>query len=126
MYEIKSRRLRLLILTCFTFQVLFSKKSRFRWKKQPFRKNVIVEKELYCIDIDDIGNLEDSSRLVFTDEECGNLTVVNDGGELTRNINQKKKSDVLQKSIDVHSVINVVGESISSVAMWNICCESLR
>ena len=30
------------------------------------------------------------------DEKCGNLIVVNDGGELTRNINQKKKSDVLQ------------------------------
>ena len=59
MYEIKSRRLRL----------------------QPFRKNVIVEEELDCIDIDDIGNLEDSPRLVFIDEECGNLLVVNDGGE---------------------------------------------
>ena len=58
MYEIKSRRLRL----------------------QPFRKNVIVEEELDCIDIDDIGNLEDSPRLVFIDEECGNLLVINDGG----------------------------------------------
>ena len=29
-------------------------------------------------------------------EECGNLIVVNDGGELIRNINEKKKSDVLQ------------------------------
>ena len=35
----------------------------------------------------------------------------NDGGELTRNINQKKKSGVLT---------SVVGESISSVTMWNI------
>ena len=25
------------------------------------------------IDIDDLGNLEDSPRLVFIDEECGNL-----------------------------------------------------
>ena len=55
-----------------------------------------VEEELDCIDIDDIGKLEDSPRLVFIDEECGNVIVVNDGGELTRNINQKKKSDVLQ------------------------------
>ena len=45
--------------------------------------------------IDDIGNLEDSPRLVFTDEECGNLMAVNDSGELTENISQKK-SDVLQ------------------------------
>ena len=59
------------------------------------KKNVIVEEELDCIDIDDIGNLEDSPRLVFINEECGNLIVVNDGGELTENISQKK-ADVLQ------------------------------
>ena len=56
-----------------------------------FQKN-----QLDCIDIEDIENLEDSPRLVFIDEECGNLIVVNDGAELTRNINQMKKSDVLQ------------------------------
>ena len=44
--------------------------------------------------MDDIGNLEDSPRLVFIDEECGNLIVVNDGGELTKTIT-KKKSNVL-------------------------------
>ena len=92
MYEIKSRRVRSLILTCFIF-LIFTKKSRFNWKKQ--KKN-IVEQELDCIDTDDIGNLEDSSRLVFIGEKCENLIVVNDGGELTRNINEKKKSDVLQ------------------------------
>ena len=43
-----------------------------------------------------MGNLEDSSRLVFINEECENLIAVNDGGELTRNINQKKKSEVLK------------------------------
>ena len=43
-----------------------------------------------------MGNLEDSPRLVFPNEECGNLIVANDGGELTLNINQKKKSDILQ------------------------------
>ena len=57
------------------------------------KKNVTVEEELDCIDIDYIGNLEDSRRLVFIDEVCGSLIVVNDGGELTENINQKK-SDV--------------------------------
>ena len=46
-------------------------------------------KELDCIDIDDIVNLEDSPRLVFINEECGNLIVINDGGELTENISQK-------------------------------------
>ena len=60
-------------------------------KKATFqKKNVIAEEELDCIDIDDIVNLEDSPRLVFIDEERGNLIGVNDGGELTRN-NQKKK-----------------------------------
>ena len=48
------------------------------------------------IDTDDIGNLEDTPRFVFIDEECENLKIVNDGGELTRNMNQKKKSGVLQ------------------------------
>ena len=33
---------------------------------------------------------EDSPRLVFIDEECGNLIVVHDGGDLTRSINQKR------------------------------------
>ena len=64
--------------------------------KATLRKKMIVEEDLDCIDTDDIGNLEDSPRLVFIDEECGNLIVVIDGGKLTRNINQKKKSDVLQ------------------------------
>ena len=31
------------------------------------------------------------------DEQYGNLKVVNDSGELTRNIKQKKKSDVSQQ-----------------------------
>ena len=88
MYGIKSRRLRSQNLTCFAFLVLISLKNQLF-------KNVIVEEELDCIDIDDIGNLEDSPRVVFINEECGNLIVVNDDGELTRNISQKK-SDILQ------------------------------
>ena len=64
-------------------------------KATPQKKNVIVEEELDCVDVDDIGNLEDSPRLLFMNEECGNLMVANDGGELTENISQKK-SDVLQ------------------------------
>ena len=78
----------------------------------------MVEEELNCVDIDEIGDLENLPRFVFIDEECGNLKVVNDGGELTRNINQKKKSDVSQEPVDVHSVTNI-GESISSVTMYN-------
>ena len=43
---------------------------------------------------DDTRNLED--LLVLIKEECGNPKVVFDGGELTRNINQKKKTGILQ------------------------------
>ena len=63
-------------------------------------KNVIVEEELDCIDTYNIGNLEDSARLVFINEECGNLIVANGGGELTENISQKRQTfyDNLQMS----------------------------
>ena len=64
-------------------------------------------------------NLEDSPRFVFINEECENLKVVNDGGELATAINQKKKSGVSLKPVDVHSMTNV-GESISSITMYNI------
>ena len=56
------------------------------------KKNVIVGEALDCTDIADIGNLEDSPRFGFIDEECGNLIVVNDGGELTENISQKRQT----------------------------------
>ena len=46
--------------------------------------------------LDGIGNLVDLPRLMFIDEECGNLKVVVDGGELTRNNNRKKWSELLQ------------------------------
>ena len=35
-----------------------------------------VVEELNDIDINEIGNLEDLPRLVFIDEKCGNLKVV--------------------------------------------------
>ena len=118
MYEKKSRRPRLQILTCLIFLVLFSKNRAFIEEDNPSEKNVIVEEGLDGVDIDDVGNLEDSLRLLFIDEECENLIVVNDGWELTRNINQKKKSDNIQ--LDAHYLTNAVGESISPITMWNI------
>ena len=60
-----------------------------------FKKKVIFDKELDCIDRDDIGDLEDSSRLMLIDEECVNPIVANDGENRIGNISQKK-SDVLQ------------------------------
>ena len=58
------------------------------------RKN---EEELDCIDIDDIGNLETLPRLVFINEECGNLIVVNDGGKRTDNIRQKMPDVIVRQ-----------------------------
>ena len=57
---------------------------------------LLLQEELDGIDIDVIWNLENAPRLVFIDEECGKLIIVNDGEEITRNINRKKKSDALQ------------------------------
>ena len=75
---------------------IFKKNHGFIEKGNPSQKNAIVEEELDCIDIDDIGNLKDLTRLLFIGIECGNIIVVDDVEELTRNINQKKKSNVLQ------------------------------
>ena len=81
---------------------------------------MIVKKELDGTDIDEIGNLEDLLRIVFIHKECENLEVfVDDGGELTGNINKKKKPGVL-RAYNIHSLINVKEESISSIRMWNI------
>ena len=74
------------ILTCFFSSFFFLRKQWSHWSKQPTEKIVITEEELDDIDINDIGILEDSPRLLFIDEECGNLKVVNDGGELPINI----------------------------------------
>ena len=65
-------------------------------KDNPSENIVLVEEELDVINKDDIVNLKDLLRLVLINEECWNPKVVVDGGDLTRNINQKKKLDVLQ------------------------------
>ena len=66
-------------------------------KDNPSDKVVMVEEELDDIDIDGIGNLVDLPRLMLINEQCGNLKiVVVDSGELTRNNNRKKISEVLQ------------------------------
>ena len=75
---------------------IFKKNDGFVEKGNSSENVFILEKQLDGIAIDDIRNLEDASALVFIDEECRNLIVVNDGGELSRNIDQRKKLDVLQ------------------------------
>ena len=80
-------------------------------------KNVIVEEELDGIDRDDIENLKDLPRLVLIDEECWNPKVV-DGGDLARILT--KRSQTFYKPVDVRSVTYAIGESISSISIWNI------
>ena len=76
--------------------MFYKKNRRFIEEGNSSEKVVIVEEELDSIDIDDVRKLEDSLRLVFIEEGCENLIVIDDGGELAGNINQKKKSHVLQ------------------------------
>ena len=45
----------------------------------PLDKVVTVEEELDGIDIDGIGNLVDLHKLMFIDEEYGNVKIVLDG-----------------------------------------------
>ena len=118
-YETTLRRLRSqIIFFCFS-SFIFKNSHVLVEKHNPSEEIVIVKEELDGIDIDDIGNLENLLRIVFIHEECGNLKVLVDGRELTGNIN-KKRSLAFYKLIDVHSVINVIEESISSIRMWNI------
>ena len=89
MFKIKSSRPSSQTLTCSTFLALFSRKLRFHQKSNPSEKMLYLRKNQIADDtgnIDDTGNLEDLPRLMFIDEECGNLLVVNDSGELSGNI----------------------------------------
>ena len=71
-------------------QFYFQKNHGFIEKRSPSEK---VEKELDYIDIDDIGNFFRGFTYTCVHRwgmwEC--LIVVHNGGELTWNINQKKK-----------------------------------
>ena len=74
----------------------------------------MVKEELDRIDIDDIRNLEDLLRMVLIHEECGNLKV-SLTVESSLEILTKKRSQGFCKLTDVHSVINVIRKSISSI-----------
>ena len=64
------------------FWFSFQNNYGFIEEDKPSEKVVIVEEELNCFDIEGIENFEDLPRFVFTDEECENLKLVSDGGEL--------------------------------------------
>ena len=65
-------------------------------ENNPSKFFLIIKEELEGIHIDDIGNSEDLLRIVFIHEECANLKVFVYDGELTRNVNKKKKPGILQ------------------------------
>ena len=54
--------------------------TRFYWRGKRSNKVNAVEKEQDGIHINGIRNLMDLPKLMFIDEECGNLKVVVDGG----------------------------------------------
>ena len=55
-----------------------------------YRNGRTLEEELDGFDTYVTVILKDAPRLVLIDEECKNLIIVNDGGEITGNIYQKK------------------------------------
>ena len=76
---------------------------------------MIGKEELDGIDIDDIGNLEDLLKCSsMKNEEIlkYSLTVEN-----LLEILANRRSQAFDKHIDVHSVANVIEESISSIRM---------
>ena len=58
-------------------------------------------------------------QLVFIHEERGNLNGSSTVESLLEKLT-KIRSQVFYKLVDVHSVTNVLGESISSINVWNI------
>ena len=77
-------------------QVLIEEKTLQKKFRKHFRtlQNISSEKNCYiwgrAIRYSCIGGM------LFIKEECGNLKVFVDGGELIRNINDRKRPDVLQ------------------------------
>ena len=63
-----------------TFKFYFWRRSRFYRREKSSNKVNTVEEEQDGINITGIGNLMDLPKLMFIDEECGNLKVVIDGG----------------------------------------------
>ena len=67
---------------------------------------MIVKEEINDIDIDDIGNLEDLLRILFIHEESQLMV------ESSIELLTKRKSQAFCKLIDVHSVTNILCESM--------------
>ena len=91
-----SQNIHLFSFSSFTLQKKKKNNTASLKKTTPQKKVVIAEVKLDGIDTNDTGNLKGLLRLTFINEECENLKVFNDRSELTRSINQKMKSDVLE------------------------------
>ena len=63
----------------FYFSSFTLKKNYCSIEEDNLQKKLLVKEELRGVDTDGIGNLEDSPRLVFIDEERGNRIVACDG-----------------------------------------------
>ena len=108
-YEIISRRISSQIVIFLFFCFIFKDNNVLVEQHNPSENIVIVKEKLDGIDIDKIRNLGDLLRIVFIHEECGNLKVLVDGGELPEIITNRG-SQTFYKLIDFHSVTNVIGE----------------
>ena len=63
-----------------TFKFYFWRRSRFYWREKSSNKVNTVKEEQDGINITGIGYLMDLPKLMFIDEECGNLKAVISGG----------------------------------------------
>ena len=68
-----------------TLKFYFRRKSSFHRRTNPSHKVVTAQEKLDGIDIDGTGGLMDLPRLMYIDQECGNLEVAADGGQLRNN-----------------------------------------
>ena len=101
---------------------IFKLNNVFIEEDKPSEKVRIIEEKLHGIDIDGIRNFQDLSGRVFINEECENLKMLVDGGELTKNANKKKKSEALRAYI-CPLFDKFLGKSVFTISMWNIVTQ---
>ena len=97
---------------------------RWWWRRWPLRQSCYNWGRTIWYYIDGIGDLVDLPRLMFIDEEFRNLKAVVDGGELTRNINRKKKSGVLIHFTDCPTWSDAI-QNIQHEDQYCIFCNNI-
>ena len=114
MTEINQRRVLSQILNCFIFVVLFSKYYGFVKKSRSSQTMLYVRKNQIAL----IEMTLETQRIYLDSCSLMRNVGISQWSMMVENVLEilaKKKLDVLQQPIDVHSVTNVVGENISSV-----------